>query len=152
MAEGPTDEIVALLFELMGQMRNHFQTCLVEFDLSPPQAHAIRGLEPGCPVPMRELAKQLHCDASNVTGIVDRLEARGLVARRVGAADRRVKELVVTDAGAQLRHQLHERLRHGAPVVARLTPDEQRMFRELLAKAVGREDPGGGQESSAATR
>jgi DNA-binding MarR family transcriptional regulator len=133
------DEIVGLLFELMGAMRNHFQASLADFDLSPPQAHAIRGLQPGCPVPMRELAKHLHCDASNVTGIVDRLEARGLVERHVGATDRRVKELVVTDAGAELRRRLHERLKHGAPAVARLTPEEQRTFRALLAKAVGRE-------------
>lgn len=35
----------------------------------------------GRPLPMRALAELLGCDASNVTGIVDRLEARGLVRR-----------------------------------------------------------------------
>lgn len=51
------------------------------------------------PVPMRGLAALLLCDASNVTGIVDRLEARGLVRREPDPADRRVKNVVATDEG-----------------------------------------------------
>ena len=46
------------------------------------QAHVLRLLEPGEPLPMRTLARKLCCDASNVTGIVDRLEERGLVRAR----------------------------------------------------------------------
>ena len=59
---------------------------------------------------MSELAEALNCDNSNVTGIVDRLEDRGLVERRSATHDRRVKMLVVTPRGAELRAQLAERL------------------------------------------
>ena len=52
---------------------------------------------------MGRLARGLACDASNVTGIVDRLEARGLIERRPGASDRRVKVLVITREGERLR-------------------------------------------------
>ena len=51
-----------------------------EFDLAPQQGMALRALHE--PRPMGELAKFLACDNSNVTGIVDRLEERGLVTRR----------------------------------------------------------------------
>ena len=44
---------------------------------------------------MSSLAELLVCDASNITGIADRLEARGLVERRSVGADRRVKTLAL---------------------------------------------------------
>ena len=54
-----------------------------EFDLMPPQQIVLGLLDE--PRPMGELAPQMHCDSSNMTGIVDRLEERGLVER--GAAE-----------------------------------------------------------------
>ena len=47
-------------------------------------------------LPMHEIASLLACDSSNVTGIVDRLEARGLVTRRTAERDRRVKQILPT--------------------------------------------------------
>ena len=55
-------------------------------DLSPAQWHVLHLIEPEQPVPMGRLADTLGCDASNVTGLVDRLEARGLVERRARRA------------------------------------------------------------------
>ncbi|MBW3630045.1 MAG: MarR family transcriptional regulator, partial [Gemmatimonadetes bacterium] len=55
--------------------------------------------------PMRSLAGQLRCDASNVTGLADRLEVRGLVTRVGQQGDRRVKLLALTDAGRALRDE-----------------------------------------------
>src|ERR671930_559752 len=67
-------ELWSLLVELgVAHVRNHFQRVIAELDLSPPQAYALRRLEPERPLPMRDLADGLACDASNVTGIVDRL-------------------------------------------------------------------------------
>ena len=51
---------------------------------------------------MRKLAQKLKCEPSNVTGIVDRLEARGLVERRPDPADRRVKVAAATDEGRRV--------------------------------------------------
>ena len=73
------------------------------------QAHAL--LELGDePVSMRSLATCIGNDPSNVTGLVDRLEARGLVAREPHPSDRRVTHVVLTAAGAALQARLHERL------------------------------------------
>jgi MarR family transcriptional regulator, organic hydroperoxide resistance regulator len=49
---------------------------LSEMGLSPQQAMAISNLQPGEPMPMSALADAMHCDNSNITGIVDRLEPR----------------------------------------------------------------------------
>ena len=59
---------------------------LAELGLTLRQAHALRLLDPEEPMPMSALAERLFCDASNVTGIADRLEARGLVEREAWPA------------------------------------------------------------------
>src|SRR5918994_5784897 len=79
-----------------------------EFDLAPQQGMALRALHE--PRPMGELAKFLACDNSNVTGIVDRLEERGLVERRSADHDRRVKLIALTPQGKELREELNRRL------------------------------------------
>ena len=100
----PGSEAWSLLFRLFMSQRGRLPQVAVEFDLSPMQAHVLRLLEPGRPVPMRSLARSLRCDASNVTGIIDRLEDRGLVLRAALKTDRRVKMLVVsTDCSGEKR-------------------------------------------------
>src|SRR6266436_281619 len=76
----------------------------------PAQCHVLHLIEPGRPIPMGQLAETLSCDASNVTGLVDRLESRGLVRRRPSAADRRVKVLDLTPTGSRLRMLLLDRM------------------------------------------
>jgi MarR family transcriptional regulator, organic hydroperoxide resistance regulator len=125
------------MFELFVQQKPRHIAMAAEFDLSPMQAFALRLLEPGRPLPMSELAEALHCDASNVTGIVDRLEARGLIARRGADHDRRVKMLVVTDDGAQLRGRLLERIAEPPPAIAALSATDQRSLRDILRRALG---------------
>src|SRR3954463_169601 len=80
----PAAEAWALMFELIHLSKRRFMAIASEFDLSPPQVMALRQLDPDEPKPMSELALALRCDNSNVTGIVDRLEDRGLVERRPG--------------------------------------------------------------------
>jgi MarR family transcriptional regulator, organic hydroperoxide resistance regulator len=128
-------EIWELLLELSRtHLRERLAVTISAFDLSVPQAHALQMLEPGRPLPMRDLAARLRCDASNVTGIVDRLEARGLVERQPAPDDRRVKALVVTDKGIALRASLVERLHRVPPAFTGLSHAEQRTFLDLLRR------------------
>jgi DNA-binding MarR family transcriptional regulator len=103
-------------------------------DLSPVQWHVLHLIEPGQPVPMRRLAEALSCDASNVTGLVDRLESRGLLQRRASPEDRRVKVLALTPAGVRLRAQLLNRTTHRSHPLSRLSADEQRTLIALLER------------------
>jgi DNA-binding MarR family transcriptional regulator len=83
---------------------------------------------------MGQLADTLACHASNVTGLVDRLESRGLVRRRPSEGDRRVKVLVLTSEGARLRAVLVERLMAPPPELERLSVREQRLLVRILRR------------------
>jgi DNA-binding MarR family transcriptional regulator len=107
----PGAEAWELMFELFtGTKRERFQLAQ-EYGLSPMQLFALSALEPGNEVPMSSLADTLICDASNVTGIVDRLEGRGLIERRAAAHDRRVKLLALTNEGVRVRYEVTRRMR-----------------------------------------
>jgi DNA-binding MarR family transcriptional regulator len=126
------------LHELVHASRRRFLAVASEFELSPPQVRALGVLDPERPVPMSELAEALHCDNSNVTGIVDRLEDRGLVERRSASHDRRVKMLAVTGRGAEVRARLAERLDEAPEPLARLSPEDQRTLRDIMRRALER--------------
>lgn len=134
-AEPTLEELVGLLFQLTGDLRQRFTERSAEFDLSFAQALALRELDE--PIPMRDLADRLCCDASNVTGIVDRLESRGLVERRTASDDRRVKQLVLTEAGRQLEREHRQGLIVDLPLLDDLSADERRQLAELLRASVG---------------
>ena len=130
-------EAWTLLSRIMMSRKGHLQETAAAFELSPPQMWALTHLEPETPLPMSALAELLHCDNSNVTGIVDRLETRGLVERRPAAHDRRVKHLVVTEEGAALREELAARMHLPPPGFAQLTAEEQKRLVTLLRKVAG---------------
>src|SRR5438445_12855390 len=92
-----------LLVKFFFTERADLPTLASEFELSPAQCHVLHLIEPDRPVPMGRLAEALACDASNVTGLIDRPESRGLVPPRPSAEDRRVKALELTPAGVRLR-------------------------------------------------
>jgi DNA-binding MarR family transcriptional regulator len=131
----PATEAWKHMAQLMWTQRARFTENAGDLGLSPMQAHTLRFLER--PRAMSELAEQLFCDASNVTGIVDRLEARGLVERRASPDDRRVKMLCLTEAGKELRERVREHIEVPPPELAALSPQEQRQLRDLLARALG---------------
>ena len=136
-------EAWTLLSQVMMARRGHTMAIAAALELSPPQLWALRHLEPGVPLPMSALAGLLHCDNSNVTGIVDRLEARDLVERRPAPYDRRVKHLVLTAEGARIRAEVSERMAEVPEGFARLSADEQRRLVRLLRKLAGDPDQHG---------
>jgi DNA-binding MarR family transcriptional regulator len=124
-----------LLVRFFFVQRAHLPTLAAELDLSPAQCHLLHHVKPGEPVPMGRLAQTLACDASNITGLVDRLESRGLVRRCPSAEDRRVKVLDLTPAGSRLRAVLLERMSSRPPdVLERLSPREQRELVRILRR------------------
>jgi MarR family transcriptional regulator, organic hydroperoxide resistance regulator len=136
----PVSEAWSLMQALLQSSRRRFLAVAAEFDLSPPQVMALKSLDPARPLPMSQLAEALHCDNSNVTGIVDRLEDRGLVERRSATHDRRVKMLAVTERGAEVREQLRARLREAPPPLAQLSDEDQRALCDIMRRALARPD------------
>jgi DNA-binding MarR family transcriptional regulator len=135
--ETPAAEAWSLFWQLMQANKHRLVRLSQELDLAPMQLHALRILEPGREVPMRALADSLFCDPSNVTGIVDRLEARGLIERRGAEGDRRVKIVALTAPGEDVRAQAVARMHEPPPEIAALPPETQIALRDALRLAVG---------------
>ncbi|MFF8840294.1 MarR family winged helix-turn-helix transcriptional regulator [Streptomyces sp. NPDC015130] len=86
------------------------------------------------PLPMRALATLLVCDASNVTGIIDRLEARSLVRREPDPSDRRVKNVVATDEGRDIIRRVREEMQATSGALDTLDATESTTLYDLLAR------------------
>jgi DNA-binding MarR family transcriptional regulator len=105
-------------------------------------AMALMRLEPDAPLPMSALAQALQCDNSNVTGIVDRLEAAGLAERRPAERDRRVKAVVLTPKGESVRDEVRRRAGTPPPELAALSEEDAVALRDILRRAVGEPSDG----------
>jgi len=125
-----------LLMKFFFAQREHLPSSEGEFDLSPIQCHVLHLIEPGRPLPMSRLAETLSCDASNVTGLVDRLESRGLVRRQPSPEERRVKALQLTPRGARMRAQLLRRMARRSLPLSRLSRDKRRTLVKILEALV----------------
>ncbi|MFG2947389.1 MarR family winged helix-turn-helix transcriptional regulator [Streptomyces adustus] len=139
-----TMDVVELIGEVVARFYEDYETAAGDHALTGAQARllSLLSLEP---LPMRKLAQQLKCEPSNVTGIVDRLESRGLVERRPDAADRRVKLAAATDEGVQVARSLRESLHFAREPLAGLSEEERVVLRGLLRRML---EPGNRQKSA----
>jgi len=90
------------------------------------------------PQPMGRMAEFLHCDPSNVTGIVDTLEERNLAKRKPSEADRRVKVVELTAAGRKRRARASEEMFKPPAWIEELSAADQRKLRDVLKRAGGK--------------
>jgi DNA-binding MarR family transcriptional regulator len=101
--------------------------------VTPPILGALRFLEQ--PQTMGRMAELLHCDRSNVTGIVDTLEERKLAERKPSEGDRRVKVVELTARGKKLRARSIEEMRKPPAWIEALSATDQRKLRDILRRA-----------------
>jgi MarR family transcriptional regulator, organic hydroperoxide resistance regulator len=109
-----------------------------ELDLRPAAFGTLRMLDR--PRTMSEVAAALQCDNSNVTGIVDNLEEKGLAQRRSSADDRRVKLIELTAEGRRVQARLSKAFATPPPWVEALSERDQRALRDVLRRAVETRD------------
>jgi DNA-binding MarR family transcriptional regulator len=121
-----------LLVKFFFNQRADLPNLASEFELSAAQCHVLHLIEPDQPIPMGRLAEALACDASNVTGLIDRLESRGLVRRQTATGDRRVKVLALTPAGIRLRSTVLERWTKPQARLDRLSVNDQKALVRIL--------------------
>jgi DNA-binding MarR family transcriptional regulator len=128
-----TLEVVGLIGDIVARFHEDYEDAAAEHSLTGAQARllSLLSLEP---LPMRKLAQKLKCEPSNVTGIVDRLESRGLVERRPDPVDRRVKLAAATDEGRRVAKDLRESLRFAREPLAGLAEEERMVLRGLLQR------------------
>ncbi|MGW3112498.1 MarR family winged helix-turn-helix transcriptional regulator [Streptomyces sp. NPDC001091] len=135
-ADPLTMEVVELIGDVVARFYADYEEAAATHALTGPQARllSLLALEP---LPMRKLAQRLKCEPSNVTGIVDRLEARGLAERRPDSADRRVKLAAATEEGLRVARELREGLRFAREPLAGLSVAERASLRDLLRRMLG---------------
>ncbi|MGW4893574.1 MarR family winged helix-turn-helix transcriptional regulator [Kitasatospora sp. NPDC004240] len=110
-----------------------FAAAAARHGLSSSQAKALGAVRE--PVPMRALAGRLGCDASNVTGIVDRLESLGLANREAAAGDRRVKIVVITERGRAILGLIRDEMARTHQALATMS-DEQKVALHSICSQV----------------
>ncbi|MDQ2944119.1 MAG: MarR family transcriptional regulator [Candidatus Dormibacteraeota bacterium] len=130
-------EVVGLWFEMQARLEGHFTELAARHGLSAVQAKVLLQLQPDGAVTMRTLAGQLKYDASNLTGVVDRLEEMGAVRRQPQPHDRRAKGVLLTREGQRLRQAFWERLTNKSGPLGRLNSRDLTSLRALLRSAMG---------------
>jgi len=124
------------MYEIFRASKPYLEAIAASFDLTPQQVFALKNLDSQESMTMSELATLLGCDASNVTAIVDKLESRGFVERRSADRDRRVKALIVTPAGRDLRSRIEERFEQPPPALASLSLADQKTLVQIFQRAL----------------
>jgi MarR family transcriptional regulator, organic hydroperoxide resistance regulator len=98
---------------------------------------------------MRDLGKFMHCDPSFVTAIADLLEKRGLARREASTADRRIKNLVLTQEGIGLRAKIEREFMAHMPWRS-LDEHERRCLLSLIRKMTAA-DPAAASDTTGTT-
>ena len=137
----PAEEAWALFWRIFSADKPRRMAVFSELGLSFQQAMALGHLNADEPLPMSALAGALQCDNSNVTGIVDRLEAAGLAERRPAERDRRVKTVVLTPPGEAVRSEVRRRAGTPPPEIAALSEEDAELLRDVLRRAVATATP-----------
>lgn len=123
------------LLEFVMTTKQQIITIAAEFGLTGIQAITLLMIDEDRPRPMKNFCTVFHCDASNVTGIVDGLEKKGLVTRENDPSDRRIKVIKLEAAGKGMRRTILDRLdTNNDFLFAPLSPEERSQFVNILEK------------------
>ncbi|NGN69031.1 MarR family transcriptional regulator [Streptomyces sp. A7024] len=143
-----TREVVDLIGTVVARFHGDYEAAAAAHSLTGAQARLLALLARE-PLPMRRIAQRLKCEPSNVTGIVDRLEERGLVERRPAPADRRVKLAAVTAEGARTAERVRASLDFAREPLAALPSADRETLRDLLRQLLGESSGTGGTDAAA---
>lgn len=124
------------MFDFVDAYDRAFETAAGEHGLSVAQACVLGRLT--ARRGMGELATELGCDASNITQIITRLEARDLVERQPNPVDGRSRQIVRTEQGETVYAAFERSFEFARSATAKLSPAEQEQLSELLRRAVSK--------------
>lgn len=130
-----SSEAEAVLFDLVDVYDRAYEVAAADVSLSSAQACVLGRLDEHRG--MGALAEELGCDASNITQIVARLEALGLVSREPDPHDRRARLVSRTPRGDEIARRFETAFAFARTAVGRLSSEEQRQLTTLLRKALG---------------
>lgn len=129
------EELRGRTIDLYMQVARRFGESLhavsVRHDLTPMQAMTLARVGEET-LPTKEIARHLHCDPSNATGLVDQLERRGLVERTTPPHDRRVRAVAATEEGRRVHADLRVAMASAVTILDRLSPADLGELHRIL--------------------
>jgi len=134
MAEEAFERLRRIAFE--GEHVERMAALGVRMKLSPGVIKTLMRLAKADGVSMGDMARGIGCDPSYITALVDDLDERGLARRESAPYDRRVKIIVLTDAGRALAEEIDAIMSVPPAALAALSPQELRQLRDLLDKVL----------------
>lgn len=102
MTLGLEDQVIVALRRITRAIDLHSRGLLHEFGLTAPQLAALQAVGRLQPVTVGAVAKSIHLSQATLTGIITRLENRGLVTRERSGTDRRTVFVQITESGTEL--------------------------------------------------
>jgi DNA-binding MarR family transcriptional regulator len=127
------DNLYWMLLQVAFRSKHGLMKLAEKYDLTVVQLHSLGVMNPNEGMPMNMLSNLLLCDASNVTGIVDRLLTQGYIKREENPKDRRVKMITLTAGGEALRNTLLAEIADcELPELSRLTQAQRAEFKAML--------------------
>src|ERR1022692_5350899 len=125
-------EILNSLAGVIGQVVSYGEKLAQRFSFPSFFIKALHTLD--CPMAMKELGKRVHCDPPVVTLVADGLEKRGVARREAHPGDRRIRNIVLTEAGLELRRRMERDLAASMPWSKVLDTREREQLLALLRK------------------
>ncbi|HEX3333604.1 MAG TPA: MarR family transcriptional regulator [Acidimicrobiales bacterium] len=141
LAEDAFERLRRIAFE--GEHVERMAALGLRMKLSPGVIKTLMRLNRADGVSMGDMARAIGCDPSYITALVDDLDARGLARRVPAPDDRRVKIIVLTEAGRKLATEIDGVLSVPPSAFAALSQSELRQLRTLLDKVLAATDRGG---------
>ena len=139
MGDSLPRDVYWLLRRTSFSLKDELRKKIEEHGITWPQFHALFHIgEEG--VPANELARELQCNASNMTGLIDRMSESGWVYREHSQEDRRVWLIKLTEAGKKLLAEVQPQHRRNIEErMSRLSEAELKTLAISLAKLLGEE-------------
>ena len=130
---GASENLYWMLLQVAFRAKHGLMRLAEEHDLTVVQLHTLCIMNPKEAIPMSTISCALLCDASNVTGIVDRLLTQNYIKREEKPEDRRVKMITLTASGEALRYQILGALsEYELPEFKRLDTEQSAQLKSLL--------------------
>ena len=131
--EPPTGFLIVRVAESLDR---RFAARLKPLNLKPRQLHILRYLETAGALSQAELAEGINIDAANLVELLDQLETRTLIRRKIDPEDRRRRRIELTAAGSRKLHAgLRAAERAERDVLGTLTPERLNALRDLMLDA-----------------
>lgn len=117
----------------------YLKTNLAQFDVTPVQYGVLKCLWDEDGQPPKQIAKILSLDSSTITGILDRMENKGLIKRNPDLDDRRTLKVVITGDGLKLQEQIERVIKDTNKHFLQIFSDEEqaqlKQFLELIVNS-----------------